>query len=52
MNFKEEDGNYAIYWQNLFSKMNVPIPQGKLGTTPDSMIASEQLRPVRNSLVK
>ena len=52
MNFKEEDGSYAIYWQNLFNRINVPIPQGHMGTTPDSMMESECLRPVRNSLVK
>ena len=52
MNFKEEDGNYSIYWQNLFNRINVPIPQGHMGTTPDSMMESECLRPVRNSLVK
>ncbi len=52
MNFKNADGEFIPYWVRVFDKINRPIPQDVMGTTPDGMYQSEALRPVNNSLVQ
>ena len=37
MNFKNADGEYPIYWQQLFQRIGQPIPQDTLGTNPQAM---------------
>ena len=51
MNFKNADGEFAPYWARLFERLQIPVPQGVLGTNPQAMYGSEALRPVRNSLL-
>lgn len=45
-------GEIGPYWVRLFERIHYPVPQGKMGTTPESLLESEELRPVNNSLVK
>ena len=37
MNFKNADGEYPIYWKELFGILGMPIPQGVMGTNPNDM---------------
>ena len=46
MNFKNADGEYPIYWQQLFSRIGQPIPQDTLGTNPQAMQNEEILQEV------
>lgn len=46
MNFKDADGEFPLYWQQLFSLINSPIPQGIEGTNPADMSKSPALREV------
>lgn len=43
MNFKDENGEFPIYWQQLFSFLGEPIPQGIDGTNPHDMRQSPLL---------
>ena len=44
MNFQDENGEYPLYWVQLFDKLEVPIPQGVMGTNPEAMATSVLLR--------
>lgn len=46
MNFKNKDGEYPVYWVQLFERLGVPIPQGIPGTNPQDMSKSPLLSPV------
>ena len=46
MNFKGPDGEFPVYWQQLFASINSTIPQDTLGTNPQDMIKSPLLRKV------
>lgn len=46
MNFKDQDGNMPLYWEQLFAMLGMPVPQGINGTNPQQMSKDEVLRPV------
>lgn len=46
MNFKDQDGNMPLYWEQLFAMLGMPVPQGINGTNPQQMSKEEVLRPV------
>jgi len=43
MNFKGPDGEFPLYWQQLFEKLGSPIPQDVPGTNPQDMSKSPAL---------
>jgi len=47
MNFKDADGNYPEYWEQLFSGLDTPIPQGVPGTNPSDMMQNSNLKKVK-----
>ena len=52
MNFKDADGNFPVYWQQLFERLGQPIPQDVPGTNPQAMSKEPALRPVAVELVR
>lgn len=46
MNFKNSDGEFPVYWEQLFARINSTIPQGKPGTNPQAMSKENCLVPV------
>jgi len=46
MNFKNADGEFPLYWTQLFDLIHQPIPQGIPGTNPQAMSRDPQLRSV------
>lgn len=52
MNFKGPDGEFPVYWQQLFEKIGSPIPQDILGTNPQSMSKSSALVTVDIDITK
>lgn len=44
MNFLAPDGSMPPYWEQLFARMGMAVPQGVLGTNPNDMARSSQLR--------
>ena len=46
MNFKNADGEFPLYWQQLFARLGQDIPQGIPGTNPQGMAAEDILRTV------
>jgi len=44
MNFKNTDGEYPVYWKELFAILGMPIPQGVMGTNPNDMSQDTNLR--------
>lgn len=50
MNFKDADGEFPLYWRQLFSLINSSIPQGVEGTNPADMSKSPALREVNVKL--
>ena len=40
MNFKDSNGEFPLYWQQLFEKLGAPIPQDLPGTNPQDMSKS------------
>ena len=46
MNFKGPDGEFPLYWKQLFGLLGSPIPQDMPGTNPQSMSASTALETV------
>ena len=50
MNFKNADGEFPLYWQQLFALIGQPIPQDIPGTNPQAMARDPQLKPVAVSL--
>ncbi len=40
MNFKDANGEFPLYWQQLFEKLGAPIPQDLPGTNPQDMSKS------------
>ena len=43
MNFKGPDGEFPVYWQQLFALLGSPIPQDLPGTNPQDMSSSPAL---------
>ena len=43
MNFKDADGEFPLYWRQLFERLQAPIPQGLPGTNPQDMSKSPAL---------
>ena len=50
MNFKGEDGEFPVYWEQLFGLLGMPIPQGVEGTNPYDMHLSPLLEFVTNDV--
>ncbi len=46
MNFKNAEGEFPVYWEQLFAILGQPIPQGIPGTNPQAMAEEAVLRPV------
>lgn len=46
MNFRDSDGNLPIYWQQLFARLGMTVPQNVMGTNPQEMSAESILKPV------
>ena len=46
MNWKNAEGEYPLYWQELFARLGTPIPQDVPGTNPQDMAASPLLETV------
>ena len=52
MNWKNAEGEYPLYWQELFARLGTPIPQDVPGTNPQDMAASPLLETVPVILAK
>ena len=46
MNWKNAEGEYPLYWQQLFARLGEPIPQDVPGTNPQDMAESPLLETV------
>ena len=46
MNFKDKEGNFSLYWIELFKKLNMDIPQDKMGTNPHQIMKNENLETI------
>ena len=46
MNFLSPDGSLPTYWEELFERLDMPVPQGILGTNPQDMSRSPLLRDI------
>jgi K+-sensing histidine kinase KdpD len=46
MNFKNEDGEFPLYWQQLFALIGQSIPQDEPGTNPQDMSGSPVLKTI------
>lgn len=46
MNFKDREGRMPRFWQELFAKMGMEVPQGVAGTNPNDMFGEEVLEDV------
>ena len=46
MNFLSPDGSLPPYWEDLFERLNMPVPQGLPGTNPQDMSLSPLLKNV------
>ena len=52
MNFKNADGEFPPYWQQLFDRLGEPVPQDVPGTNPQAMSKEPALRRVQAGLVR
>ena len=50
MNFKNAEGEFPVYWTQLFNLIGQPIPQDVPGTNPQAMSLDPHLCPVGTSL--
>ena len=50
MNFKNEDGEFPLYWQQLFALIGQEIPQDEPGTNPQDMSSAPVLKLVSAEL--
>lgn len=50
MNFRNADGEFPLYWQQLFERLGEPIPQDVPGTNPQAMTKEPALRRVNLDL--
>ncbi len=46
MNFKDQDGNMPVYWEQLFALLGESVPQGEPGTSPQGLREEPALHPV------
>lgn len=46
MNFKDREGRMSRFWQELFAKLGMEVPQGVTGTNPNDMFGEEVLEDV------
>ena len=46
MNFLAPDGSMPPYWESLFERLGMPVPQGVPGTNPQDMSASPLLETI------
>lgn len=47
MNFKNSDGEFPVYWEQLFAILGQPIPQDQPGTNPQDMHNESVLKKVK-----
>lgn len=47
MNFLSADGSLPPYWEELFARLGMPVPQGLPGTNPQDLSRSPLLETVR-----
>ena len=52
MNFKAADGTMPPYWEWLFGKLGMDVPQGVPGTNPQNMAASPRLTTIDYKLFR
>ena len=52
MNFKAADGTMPPYWEWLFGKLGMDVPQGVPGTNPQNMAASPRLTAIDYKLFR
>ena len=52
MNFMAPDGSMPPYWEKLFGKLGMDVPQGLPGTNPQNMSASPLLKAVNYRLTE
>lgn len=52
MNFKDADGEFPLYWRQLFERLQAPIPQGLPGTNPQDMSKSPALVSTKVDLLR
>ena len=50
MNFKNAEGEFPVYWQQLFALIGQQIPQDIPGTNPQAMARDPKLKPVNVTL--
>ena len=43
MNFKDNEGKFPPYWIDHYKKLNMEIPQSKMGTNPHNMMENNDL---------
>lgn len=46
MNFKDKEGKYPLYWIEHFKKINLDIPQDKMGTNPHQIMKNDILEQI------
>lgn len=46
MNWLAPDGTMPVYWERLFGRLGMAVPQGLPGTNPQQMSESDYLQPV------
>lgn len=52
MNFTDSEGDMPLYWEQLFARLGMPVPQGINGTNPQQMSKEDVLMPVNVDIVK
>lgn len=52
MNFRDDQGEFPVYWQQLFDRLGEPIPQDVPGTNPQAMSQESALRRVAVELTR
>ncbi len=50
MNFLSPDGSLPAYWEELFERLDMPVPQDVPGTNPQDMSLSPLLMDVPNPI--
>ena len=46
MSFKDKDGNYPMFWVELFNELGIEIPEGIYGTNPNDISSDTSLSTV------
>ena len=46
MNFRDPDGNLPTFWEELFAKLNMEVPEGVEGTNPNDLSKDPRLQDI------